>query len=206
MEIITLVVGELEVNCYLVGDAKKNEWLIIDPGGEGKEILETIAGKKAGIKFIVNTHGHPDHTSANNVIKKETGAPLYIHKADASFLSGLFTTMARLSGIKGASSKPDCFLKEGDTVSIGDISFKVIHTPGHTPGGICLYARGVLFSGDTLFAASIGRTDLPGGSLDNLLNSIKDKLFSLPDETMVYPGHGPRTSIAEEKNSNPFFI
>ena len=189
MEIVNLIVGELEVNCYLVGDREKNEWLVIDPGGDEEKILEAIEKRKADIKFIINTHGHPDHTGANNIIKKETGAPLYIHKEDASLLS-----------------KPDHFLKEGDILPLGDTSLKVIHTPGHTRGGICLLAPEALFSGDTLFAGSIGRTDLPGGSLPVLLRSIRDKLFSLPENTKVYPGHGPQTTIGEEKRSNPFLI
>ena len=206
MEIVNLIVGELEVNCYLVGDREKNEWLVIDPGGDEEKILEAIEKRKADIKFIINTHGHPDHTGANNIIKKETGAPLYIHKEDASLLSGLFTQLARLSGIKSSTSKPDHFLKEGDILPLGDTSLKVIHTPGHTRGGICLLAPEALFSGDTLFAGSIGRTDLPGGSLPVLLRSIRDKLFSLPENTKVYPGHGPQTTIGEEKSSNPFLI
>ena len=204
MEIIPLIVGELEVNCYIIGDSKKNEWAVIDPGGDAEKILEVIREKNARVKFILNTHGHPDHTGANSKIKEKTNAPLYIHKADATLVSGLFNQLARLTGIKGSPFKPDHFLEEGDELPLGDISLKVFHTPGHTRGGICLFFDKVLFSGDTLFANSIGRTDLPGGSLSTLLSSIRKKLFSLPDDVVVYPGHGPQTTIGEEKRSNPF--
>ena len=204
MEIIHLIVGTLEVNCYIVGDEAKNEWAVIDPGGDAEKILEVIKEKKVRVKFIINTHGHPDHTEACTEVKQGTGAPLYIHKADATFLSGTFNQLARLTGIKASSFKPDHFLNDGDTLSLGDISFKVLHTPGHTRGGICLFFDNVLFSGDTLFAGSIGRTDLPGGSLSTLLNSVREKLFCFPDSVVVYPGHGPQTTIGQEKSSNPF--
>lgn len=200
MEIISLIVGELEVNCYIIGDGDRNEWAVIDPGADAEKILKVIKEKDARVKFVINTHGHPDHTGANREVMKQTGAPLYIHKADANLLSGLFTQLARLTGIKGSSSRPDHFLDEGDELSLGDIPLRVLHTPGHTRGGICLFFDRVLFSGDTLFAGSIGRTDLPGGSLPALLDSIREKLFSLPDDVVVYPGHGPRTTLGEEKH------
>ncbi|MBL7170536.1 MAG: MBL fold metallo-hydrolase [Candidatus Omnitrophica bacterium] len=206
MEIIPLIVGALAVNCYIVGDKEKNEWAVIDPGGDLEKILGVIKKKNARVKFIINTHGHPDHTGADSKIKQETGAPLYIHKADATLTTGIFNQLARLTGINGSSFKPDHFLEDGDTLSLGDISLKVLHTPGHTRGGICLFFDNVLFCGDTLFAGSIGRTDLPGGSLPTLLKSIKEKLFSLPDDVVVYPGHGPQTTLGEEKRSNPFLF
>ena len=206
MEIIPLIVGALEVNCYIVGDKEKNEWAVIDPGGDPEKILGVIKEKNARVKFIINTHGHPDHTGADNKIKQETGAPLYIHKADATLITGIFNQLARLTGINGSSFKPDHFLEDGDTLSLGDISLKVLHTPGHTRGGICLFFDNVLFCGDTLFAGSIGRTDLPGGSLSTLLKSVREKLFSLPDDVVVYPGHGPQTTLGEEKRSNPFLF
>jgi glyoxylase-like metal-dependent hydrolase (beta-lactamase superfamily II) len=203
-ELINLVVGALEVNCYIIGDNKKNEWAIIDPGGDAEKILKIIKRKNARVKFIINTHGHPDHTGANTKIKQETNAPLYIHKSDVTLGSGVFNQLARLTGIKGSPFKPDHFLNDGDTLSLGDIVLRIIHTPGHTQGGVCLFFDKILFSGDTLFAGSIGRTDLPGGSLTALLSSIKEKLFSLPDDIIVYPGHGPQTTLGEEKSSNPF--
>ncbi len=206
MEIIPLIVGALEVNCYIVGDKEKNEWAVIDPGGDPEKILGVIKEKNVRVKFIINTHGHPDHTGADSKIKQETGAPIYIHKADATFTTGIFNQLARLTGINGSSFKPDHFLEDGDTLSLGDISLKVLHTPGHTRGGICLFFNNVLFCGDTLFAGSIGRTDLPGGSLPTLLKSIREKLFSLPDDVVVYPGHGPQTTLGEEKRSNPFLF
>lgn len=204
MEIITLIVGELETNCYIIGDIDKNEWAVIDPGADSEKILKIIKERNAKVKFIINTHGHPDHTGANNEIKEHTGAPIYIHRADATFLSTLFTRLGQLSGIKGSLSRPDNFLEEGEELSLGDIRLKIIHTPGHTRGGICLLCDSVLFSGDTLFAGSIGRTDLPGGSLSALVRSIREKLFSLPDEVVIYPGHGSSTTLGEEKKSNPF--
>lgn len=204
MDIIFLTVGLLEVNCYIIGDRFKNEWAVIDPGGDADKILEVIEDKKAKIKFIINTHGHPDHTAANAEIKKKTSAPIYIHKSDGKLLSGFFTQVAGLAGIKSSPSIPDHFLEDGDEIPLGDIKFRVIHTPGHTRGGICLFSDRTLFSGDTLFADSIGRTDLPGGSLKTLAASIKTKLFILPDDTVVFPGHGPQTTLGHEKRFNPF--
>lgn len=204
MEIIPLIVGLLEVNCYIVGDSKKNEWAVIDPGGDPDKIVEIIKEKDAKIKFIINTHGHPDHTAANAIIKEKTSAPIYIHRQDGKLLSTLFTSFASLTGIKGVPSKPDRLLEDGEELSLGDIKLKVIYTPGHTRGGICLFSDKILFSGDTLFAGSIGRTDLPGGSLKTLVASIKTKLFVLPDDTAVYPGHGPETTLEQEKRFNPF--
>lgn len=204
MEIIELVVGELDVNCYIIGEGEKNEWAVIDPGGDAEKILDVIRHRHIPVKFIINTHGHPDHTGANSRVKKATGAPLYIHKDDANMLSGLFVQLARSTGIKGASSTPDYFLKDGEELFLGDTALRIIHTPGHTRGGICILTDCAIFTGDTLFAGSIGRTDLPGGSLSTLLKSIKERLFLFPDELVVYPGHGPKTTLGEEKHHNPF--
>ncbi|MGE5508972.1 MAG: MBL fold metallo-hydrolase [Chitinophagales bacterium] len=181
-------VGPLGTNCYLVTDRAAGETLVVDPGDEGAALLERIRALNSRVVAIVNTHGHWDHTGANAALRQATGAPLLIHEADASWLD----------------SPPDRFLREGEELAVGSFRLKVIHTPGHTRGGLCLYTEGALFSGDTLFAESVGRTDLPGGSFVELVASIREKLFALPDETVVYPGHGPATSIGDEKSLNPY--
>lgn len=198
MEIRILKVGELETNCYLVSSDKK-EVLIIDPGDEPDKIIreiETLNLKPVG---IVNTHGHPDHTGANVELGRKYGVPIYIHQEDAHFLSPLNSILGRFLGYKTRASKIDQFVKDGDEIKAGNLVFKVLHTPGHSPGGICLFAEGVLFSGDTLFKEDVGRSDLYGGSNEKLWKSIKEKLFVLPENTLVYPGHGPATSIGEGK-------
>jgi glyoxylase-like metal-dependent hydrolase (beta-lactamase superfamily II) len=178
MLIKTIKVGDLQTNCYIVIDEKSNEAVIIDPGDEASEILRELKNLK--IRYIILTHGHPDHFGAVNNIKAKTGAPLLMHPADNWFF------------------KPDKELSEGQEIKFGEISLKVLHTPGHTKGGVCLYANGHLFSGDTLFSEAHGRTDLPGGSIEEMRKSLK-RLASLPDETRVYPGHDEETTIGLEK-------
>lgn len=198
-----LVVGPLATNCYIVGSEATGEGMIIDPGDEGEAILETVRQEKLDVKLIVLTHGHTDHIGALKEVKEATGAELALHADDMRILNA---RMSRLlgSGPSDPVPQPDRFLKDGDYVEIGDLRFLVIHTPGHSPGGICLLGHGILFSGDTLFQYSIGRADFPGSSYAQLLNSIHTKLMVLPDEAIVLPGHGPDTTIGDERRRNPF--
>lgn len=202
----TLVVGPFASNCYIVGSELNKHGLIIDPGAEAKLILKTVNDLGLTISLILITHAHIDHIGALASVKEVTGAKFAIHEAEATAGLGMFSRM--LSSMTGGSfnqpPKPDRLLKDRDTIDVDGLSFTVLHTPGHSPGGISLYGQGVLFSGDTLFNYGIGRTDLPGGNYEQIIDSIKNKLMPLPDETVVYPGHGPATTIGEEKRGNPF--
>jgi len=199
-----LVVGPLMANCFICGCSKTKEAVVIDPGGDASTILLSLADSKLKVKYIINTHGHFDHVSANGKMKDATGADILIHPLDAPMLEKL-SSNAAFFGVSVENSPPcDQTLEEGDTVSFGDITLKVIHTPGHTPGGISLYTNGIVFVGDTLFSGSIGRTDFPGGDFNTLISSIKTKLFNMKDDIRVFSGHGPETSIGIEKRHNPF--
>ncbi|MDH3566975.1 MAG: MBL fold metallo-hydrolase [Desulfobacteraceae bacterium] len=204
MIIKELVVGPLMANCFICGCSKTKEAVVIDPGGDADTILLSLAESKLKVKYIINTHGHFDHVSANGKMKDATGADILIHPLDAPMLEKL-SSNAAFFGVSVENSPPcDQTLEEDDTVSFGDITLKVIHTPGHTPGGISLYTNGIVFVGDTLFAGSIGRTDFPGGDFNTLISSIKTKLFNMEDDIRVFSGHGPETSIGVEKRHNPF--
>ena len=204
MILIRLVVGPLQVNCFILADEKTKEAVVIDPGDDAQEILKIIKDKDLKVKYIVNTHGHFDHIGANKALKDATGAELLIHEGDAPMMASA-TMQARSFGMNTISSpRADRYVKHGDMIKAGEVSLKVMHTPGHSPGGISLLEQGMVFSGDTLFAGSIGRADLPGGELTTLLRSIKTNLMTLPDETRVYCGHGPASTIGEERNENPF--
>ena len=199
-----LEVGPFASNCYVVGDESSNAGMIIDPGAEAKTILQKVNDFKLEIKRIVLTHGHMDHVGALKEVKEATGAQVAIHADDADSLQSRdpLSMMFRLS-LK-APPPADILLKGGDSVDIGNLRFLVLHTPGHTAGGICLLGEGVVFTGDTLFNFGIGRFDMPGGNGHQLLNNIHTKLMVLPDSTTVYPGHGPATTIGTERNWNPF--
>lgn len=206
MLIKDLVVGPIGANCIILGCDVTREAAVIDPGDDARRILEALAAEKLTVKAIINTHGHFDHVGANKKLKEATGADIMIHKADAAMLAELSVT-AMAFGLRAENSPPaDRLLADGDTITFGEQSLTVLHTPGHTPGGITLYSKEekVVFAGDTLFYGSIGRTDLPGGNYGTLISSIKTKLFALPDETVVYTGHGPKTTIGTEKQYNPF--
>lgn len=198
-----LVVGPFASNCYIVGSKSNKEGMIIDPGDEAKQILKRVKQLALDIKLIVLTHGHIDHTGALKEVREVTGAEVVIHADDAKSLKE--RSLSNLFGLLyPIPPPPDRLLKGGDSIDIGDLHFLVLHTPGHTPGGVCLLGQGVVFSGDTLFNYGVGRTDLPGGSYSQLMNSIQTKLMTLPDNTVVYPGHGPDTSIGAERRDNPF--
>jgi hydroxyacylglutathione hydrolase len=204
VEIIALPVGPLQVNCFILGCTATNQALVVDPGDDGARILAAVTKKGWTVAAIVNTHAHFDHVGGNAHLVEQTGAPLCLHAQDLALLQ-LAARQAATYGLSTTPSPaPSRLLNDGDLVQVGDISLTVIHTPGHTQGGICLYGAGHLFSGDTLFADSVGRTDLPGGNTEQLLTAIRQRLLVLPDETVVHPGHGPDTTIGREKRMNPY--
>jgi len=186
-------VGMLAANCFLVGDVDSGEAVVIDPGfdneSEARTIIKEIERNRFRVKYIINTHGHPDHNGGNRTLKEYTKAPILIHEYDAPLLS---------------SPPAGKELHDGDVIEVGSVKLRVIHTPGHSRGSIILLSSDIVFSGDTLFAGGIGRYDLPGGSLGQLVDSLKNKLLTLPDYVKVYPGHGPVSTIGEERRSNPF--
>jgi len=199
-----IVVGALETNCYLAFCEKSRECAVIDPGADPEKIIRIIDDKDLKPVVLLNTHGHIDHIGGNKAIKEKFGVPLYIHKDYEKMLKSVLQSgLALLLGSK-ASPAPDKLLNEGDIIDIGESKLEVIHTPGHSPGSVSFLTDMVLFSGDTLFCGGVGRTDLPGGSWDKLVNSIRKKILTLPDETLVLPGHGPATTVGQEKESNPY--
>ncbi len=204
MIIIELAVGPIMANCFIVGCERTRAAAVIDPGDEADKILMSLAKSKLTVKYILNTHGHFDHVGANRRIKEVTGADILIHRLDAPLLESLSEAAAAFGLSAENSPAPDKYIDEGDRIVFGDICLNVLHTPGHSPGGVSFHTDGVVFVGDTLFAGSIGRTDFPGGDFHTLISSIRTKLFPLGDETMVCTGHGPRTTIGLEKRSNPF--
>lgn len=179
-----LVVGSLWTNCYILASQVGGEAAVIDPGDEAETIIDALNKDNLKLKYIINTHGHFDHIGANDDLKKATGAKVALHPKEGSH--------------------PDVFLEEGQLLELEDIKIKVMETPGHSGGGISLLVGNRIFSGDLLFNGSVGRTDLPGGSVDALRNSLR-KLLRLPDNIIIYPGHGPQTTLKKEKESNPYF-
>lgn len=196
-------VGPMEANCYILYNPDKRAGLIIDPGAEGLHLIKFIKQEKISINYIVNTHGHPDHTGANRKIKEHTNAPILIHQYDAPMLAKSGSVLSLIFPLESSSPAADTFIKDGDLIECAGMKLKVLHTPGHTPGGISLLIDDSIFTGDTLFSGSIGRSDLPGGSPQVLLNSIK-KILSLDENLIIYPGHGPSTTVRQELHSNPF--
>ena len=203
LTIQSFAVMPFDENCYVVSD-DTGEGIVIDPGGMAKQILSYIREAKLSIKAVLDTHGHCDHIGANDEIRDETGAPLYIHKEDAAMISDMKLNLSAFMGFRVISRPAEHLLSEGDKISFGQSELEVIHTPGHTKGGVCFVGEGVAFTGDTLFAGSIGRSDFPGGSERDLIGNIKKKLLVLPDETKVYSGHGPSSEIGWERECNPY--
>jgi hydroxyacylglutathione hydrolase len=203
MIIRTIRVGAFETNCYIVGCETSKEAIVIDPGDDADRILRQLKAEGLICKIIANTHGHVDHTSANKALAEATGATIAIGEEDAPSLEDPTRNLspAFSSFAKGKTSPPaGMLLVEGDTLYAGRVCLRVLHTPGHTPGSISLLGEGMVFAGDVIFAqGGIGRTDFPGGSYDELMESICEKLLVLPDETLVYPGHGPSTTIGRER-------
>jgi hydroxyacylglutathione hydrolase len=199
-----LVVGPLETNCYVLGDEKSKEAVVIDPGGNFAEIEEQLKTSDLRVKYIILTHGHFDHTGALAQLKETTGAKVLIHAKDAAMLSSGGGAQAFLLETGNTPVSADRTLKEGDRIQFGQYQLEVLHTPGHSPGGISLFTDKMIFVGDSLFCGSIGRTDLPGGSYEQLIDSIKRKLLSKGDDCIIYPGHGPASTVREERRNNPF--
>jgi len=198
----SLTVGRLETNCYITGDEKTNEVMVIDPGDEDEKIYKTLVERKYEVIYIVLTHGHADHISAVKSLKEKTGAQVAIHQADSAALLDGRINLSIYMGSESVQVPADIELKDNSELKLGSYLFQIMHTPGHTPGGICIWTGNTLFSGDTLFWESIGRTDLPGGDYEQLLNSIREKLMRLEDSTVVYPGHGNKTTIGHERKYN----
>lgn len=202
MNVRRLTLGPLDTNCWLVDDGAGGPAVVIDPADEPRAILDAVGSQQ--VAGVVLTHGHFDHLAAVREVVSATAAPLLVHEADAGAITSAHGTGGALFGFDVSAPAADRVLREGDRVEAGTLSLEVLHTPGHTPGCICLYADGHLFSGDTLFSGSIGRTDFPGGDMVAMRRSIA-RLAGLPDGTRVHPGHGPETSIARERRVNPFF-
>ena len=198
-------VGNFSIFSYLVADEQAKEGLFIDPSGDHDLLLKEAASHELAIKYIVNTHHHIDHTMGNREMVRRTGAKIVIHEADAPFIK---STPPDIMEMFGAQQPPpaDILVSDGDKIQVGNVALEVIHTPGHTPGGMCLYIEGMVFTGDTLFVGSVGRTDFPGGSMEELERSIRTRLYTLPGKTIVLPGHSysmqPTSTIEQERRTN----
>jgi glyoxylase-like metal-dependent hydrolase (beta-lactamase superfamily II) len=207
MIIKQIIVGTMAVCCYIVACEKTKKAAVIDPGGDVDKILAEVKKMGVSVEYVIATHGHPDHVCGNRKIQEATGAKIIMHSADELFFGKPdVKSYFSMLGLE-ASPAADIEVEEGDEITIGEVKFKVFHTPGHTPGGMCLYNAPDLITGDTLFVGGLGRTDFPGGSHEDLLNSIRTKLLVLPPETIVWPGHGyggHQSTIGEEKRTNPF--
>jgi len=208
MKIDRLILGDFETNCYVLRNSDKaRDCLIIDTGLDAGPLLDFLELNKLNPAALILTHGHADHIAGVEPLRKKSPTiAVYIHKLDAEMLTSAIRNLSVLSGTFLTTKKADNLVEEGDVINIIQIKLRVIHTPGHTPGGICLYSEkdGIIFVGDTLFAGSVGRTDFPNGDMKQLIEGIKHKLLVLPDDTVVYPGHGPETTIGQEKADNPF--
>ncbi|GBD14877.1 Hydroxyacylglutathione hydrolase GloC [bacterium HR25] len=202
-----IVVGLFAENCWIVGSRRTGEAVCIDPGDQPEDILNLAKDLGVRIKYILNSHGHLDHVLGVRRIKEATGAKFLMHSQDVPIAKSAGQSAILLLGrYVEPPPDPDAFIEDGDEVDVAGVKLKVIHTPGHTPGSCSFYTEGMLFSGDTLFRGSIGRTDLPGGDYDQEMRSIIDKLLTLPEETIVLPGHMEETRIGIEKQTNPFVL
>jgi hydroxyacylglutathione hydrolase len=213
---IRIPVGMLQCNCSIIGDPNTLEALVVDPGDEVNRVLALLGRHKLTVKAIVSTHAHIDHVGGLSKLHQYTGAPVLMHRDDLPLYQAMDMQAAFLGVAPPELASIEHLLREGDSLSWGGFEAQVLHTPGHTPGSVCLYlpkdagqvvlTGPQLFAGDTLFAGSIGRTDLWGGSMDQIMASLRDKLMQLPDETIVHPGHGPTTTIGQERETNPFLV
>jgi len=210
MKIDRFILGDFETNCYVVrADESAADCLIIDIGFTPDELVGSLVEKKRNPVAVILTHGHADHIVGLDAVRRQfPQIKVYIHELDAPMLADANANLSALIEGAYAAEPADVLLRDGDIVEEAGIRFEVLHTPGHTPGGICLYARqeGLVFVGDTLFADSVGRADFPGGDMGQLIRSIRNKLLTLPDSTVAYPGHGSRTTIGRERRANPFLI
>jgi glyoxylase-like metal-dependent hydrolase (beta-lactamase superfamily II) len=199
-------VEPLQSNCYLVWDDDTMVGVVIDPGGEPDKLIEETAQRGFEVKYILNTHGHGDHMAANRELKERFGASVLIHREEAPLLQDPLLNMSAQYGLPVTAPPPDGFLEVGQDVEFGRLSLHVLDTRGHSPAGVSFYGHGVVFSGDALFMGSVGRCDLPGGDMGLLVANIRENLLSLPGDTIVYPGHGPNTTIATELRHNPYLV
>lgn len=201
-------VGPLAVICYIVGCSQSRQGMLIDPAAPDAEVARIIEHHGLTIRWLVNTHGHPDHTAGNDYWAARTGAPTVLHELDWQFFSTPAMQQAAVAEGFPPLTRIDRLVRDGDHLPVGQFDFLVLHTPGHTPGSICLYTPGHLFTGDTLFVDNAGRTDLPGGSLETLVASIQAKILPLPDDTIIWPGHDygdtPTATLADQKQKNPY--
>lgn len=199
-----MAVGIYGANCYIIGSENTMEAAVIDPGGDAEKIFNFLQDNEMKCKYIILTHGHGDHVGGLKELKKLTDAPIYMHKADSYLLQDKNKNYSAVMGGKAIEMNADVFIGDGEELELGELKLKIIHTPGHTPGSICIYVNNVVFTGDTLFANSIGRTDLEGGDYNLIIPSIKEKLMVLDEDTTVFPGHGPASRIGIEKATNSF--
>jgi glyoxylase-like metal-dependent hydrolase (beta-lactamase superfamily II) len=208
-ELAEIVVGrivflEFQENCWLVAHARSKEAICVDPGGDAAQVLDLARQMGLTIKYIATSHGHIDHIAGVGALRRETGAAVLMHPGDVEMMRYAKDMAARFGMRVEDPGEPDAFLADLDDVDVAGLKLKVLHTPGHTPGSVCFFANGVVFAGDTLFAGSIGRTDLPGGDYDQEMASICDRLLALPDDTIVLPGHMDQTTIGHERQRNPY--
>ncbi len=204
MEMYRIPAGIYQANCYIVMEKETSKAIVIDPGGDFDNIKNLIENKNLKVDYILLTHAHADHIGAVYELKNYTKAKVLVHEEDYEMLRNSKINHSDLIGDKTIEIDADVKLKDNDEISIGKIKFKIIHTPGHSKGSICIKFGKVIFTGDTLFEGSIGRTDLEGGSFEEIIKSIKEKIITLPNDTVVYPGHGPSTTVENEKANNPF--
>ncbi|MDR7856423.1 MBL fold metallo-hydrolase [Tissierella sp.] len=204
MKIIRIPAGIYAANCYIIFSDNIKEGIIVDPGGDADEILSYIRENDIKIKYIILTHGHGDHIGGVAKLKDELKVPVMIHEADRDMLVDGSKNLSSVMAMGSIAIEPDRLIKDGDCIAFGDLEAKIIHTPGHTQGGICIMVEDNIITGDTLFAGSIGRTDLFGGDFDTIIKSIKEKLMNYADDVKIHPGHGGASTIGKERISNPF--
>ena len=198
-------VGPLMTNCYVIWDPSSLQAMVVDPGAADRAVLSIIEKENLSVTLIVNTHAHVDHVGGNRWLQEATGAPIALHEKEKTLLEQMEVQAAVFNYPCDSSPDPSRWLQEGDELTLSGNRFRVLHTPGHSPGSVSLHTEGVALVGDTLFAGSIGRSDLPGGSHAELIHAIQTKLLVLEEETRILPGHGPETTVSREKRFNPFF-